>query len=96
MANKDNSQSINTERENAIVKHFRKHIGKRVFILMEAFPFMFIGEIKSVIDDMAVLFVETTSVPALEKKEWSVHIHAIDVFYIETKLGTKIPELKDE
>lgn len=63
--------------------------------MTQAFPFMFIGEIKDVINDIAILAVETTSVPALENKEWNVHIDAIEVFYIETGIGARIPKLKD-
>lgn len=95
MTNSSEYRTVNTVKDEAIVEYFRKNIGRRVFILMEAFPFMFIGKIKSIISDMAILDVETTSVPALEGKEWTVHLHSIDVFYIETKLGPKIPELKD-
>ena len=84
-----------TVREEAIVDHFSKNIGRRVFILTEAFPFMFIGKIKEILEDMVVLDVQTTSVPALEGKEWTVHIDSIDVFYIETGIGAKIPQLKD-
>ncbi|QUW23522.1 hypothetical protein JSQ81_08485 [Sporosarcina sp. Marseille-Q4063] len=89
------SKSINASKDEGIIEHFRKNIGRRVFILTEAFPFMFIGTIKSLTNDMALLAVETTSIPALEGKEWTLHIHSIDVFYIETGLGPKIPELKD-
>ncbi|MFS0577116.1 hypothetical protein AB1K83_15870 [Sporosarcina sp. 179-K 3D1 HS] len=95
MARKQGSKSSNDIKEEAIVHYFRKNIGRRVFILTEAFPFMFIGKIKSIVEDMVVLDVETTSVPALEKKEWMLHIHSIEVFYIETGIGAKIPHLKD-
>ena len=66
-----------------------------MFILTEAFPFMFIGKIKEILGDVVVLDVQTTSVPALEGKKWYVHIDSIDVFYIETGIGAKIPHLKD-
>jgi len=95
MTNTGESKSVNETKDEAIIEYFKANIGHRVFILTEAFPFMFIGEIKAVLADMVVLHVETTSVPILEGKEWSVHIHSMDVFYIETALGTKIPELKD-
>ncbi|QED46202.1 hypothetical protein [Cytobacillus dafuensis] len=88
-------KAINDIREEAIVTHFRKNKDKKVFILTESFPFMFIGKIKEVLDDTAVLDVQTTSVPALEGKEWILHIDAIEVFYIETGIGPKIPDLKD-
>ncbi|WP_252502094.1 hypothetical protein [Sporosarcina sp. Marseille-Q4943] len=95
MARIDGRKSFNDKKEEGIILSFRKNMGRRVFILTEAFPFMFIGKIKSIVEDMVVLDVETTSVPALEGKEWSVHIHSIEVFYIETGIGAKIPHLKD-
>ena len=95
MTNQNESRIINNTREVALVNHFSKNIGRRVFILTESFPFMFIGKIKEILGDIVVLDVQTTSVPALEGKEWYVHIDAIDVFYIETGIGTKIPHLKD-
>jgi len=86
---------INDIREEALILYFTRHIGRRVFILTEAFPFMFIGKIKGLIGDIVMLDVQTTSVPALEGKAWNIHIDSIDVFYIETGIGAKIPHLKD-
>lgn len=95
MSNQNEFRSINTIKDEGIVEYFGANIGRRVFILTEAYPFMFIGTLKAMNNDMAVLDVETTSVPALEGKEWSLHVHSIDVFYIETGIGPKIPDLKD-
>lgn len=95
MDNVSQMSIVNVVRDDAIVQHFRKNIGRKAFILIEAFPFMFIGIIKEVIEDMVVLDVLTTHVPALESKEWTVHIHSIEIFYIESDLGAKIPDLKD-
>lgn len=92
---KSEYKSINDIREEATVKYFRRNIGQKVFLLTEPFPFMFIGKIKDVVEDTAVLHVQTTSVPALEGKEWHLHVDAIQVFYIETGDGPKIPKLKD-
>ena len=95
MSSKNQSISVNELREEALVNYFNKNIGRRAFILTEAFPFMFIGKIKEILGDIVVLEVQTTSVPALEGKIWNVHIDSIDVFYIETGIGPKIPHLKD-
>lgn len=95
MINQNQAITVNDIREVALVNYFSKNIDRRVFILTESFPFMFIGKIKDVLGDIVVLDVQTTSVPALEKKEWYVHIDSIDVFYIETGIGAKIPQLKD-
>lgn len=95
MTNPINSRPVNDIREEALSNYFSQNIGRRVFILTESFPFMFIGKIKEILGDNVVLDVQTTSVPALEGKQWNVHIDAIDVFYIETGIGEKIPNLKD-
>lgn len=91
---KERLKMINERRHEAVTKHFKKNVNRRVFILTQAFPFMFIGKIKEVIEDIVVLDVETTSVAELEGKEWSIHIDSISVFYIETNIGPSIPELK--
>ena len=96
MNNYNGARPINDIREEALIQYFTKNIGRRVFILTEAFPFMFIGKIKGLMGDIVMLDVQTTSVPALEGKEWNVHIDSIDVFYIETGIGAKIPHLKDD
>ncbi|WP_025783607.1 hypothetical protein [Sporosarcina sp. D27] len=95
MAQQNDSQTINDVRQQALVEYFSKKVGRRVFILTESFPFMFIGKIINVVDDSIELFVQTTSVPALEGKTWFVHTDAIEVFYIETGVDAKIPDLKD-
>lgn len=87
---------VNVMRDGAIIEHFKQNIGRKIFILTEAFPFLYIGILKDVVDDMAILDVQTSHVPALEEKEWHVHIHSIDVFYIETGIGEKIPDLKND
>lgn len=87
--------SVNAIHDEAMIAAFRRGIGKRVFILTPSFPFMFVGKIKDVVEDMAVLDVETTSVAALEDSEWTVHIHNVEVFYIEKANGPKIPNLKE-
>ncbi|WP_213421508.1 hypothetical protein [Bhargavaea massiliensis] len=91
-----NMRMVNVRRDEAIVEHFKRNKGRKIFILTESFPFMYIGILKDVVDDMAVVDVLTSHVPALEGKEWHVHIHSIDVFYIETGLGEKIPDLKND
>lgn len=95
MDNQELTSLVNVVRDEAIVDHFRKNKQRKVFILTEGFPFLFIGMIKDVIEDMVLLDVLTTHVPALEKREWTVHIHSINVFYIETGIGAKIPDLKE-
>ena len=92
---RDSFQSINIIHDEALVDLFRVNIGRRVFMLMPNYPFIFIGKIEKVIDDMVLLDVETSQFPALEKVKWHIHIHNIEVFYIEKSTGPRIPRLKD-
>ena len=84
MNNFEDMDFTNMIRDDELVRHFRNNRKRKVFILTEAFPFMFIGKIKGVVEDMVVLDVQTTSIPALEDREWTIHVHSIEVFYIET------------
>lgn len=86
---------INEVRNQAITEHFREGIGQRVFILFPNFPFMFIGIIQDVVDDLLELFVETTQIAQLENRIWHIHIHNIEVFFIEREGGPQIPQLVD-
>ncbi|MEH7238321.1 hypothetical protein [Bacillus sp. JJ1562] len=92
---KESIPDINVMRDQAIVDHFEDGIGQRVLILSPAFPFLFIGTILDVIDDLVEIDVETTQVAQLEDRIWHIHIHNIEVFFIEREDGPQIPELKD-
>jgi hypothetical protein len=92
---KDPYHSINDIHDEALVELFTVNKGRRVFMLLPSYPFIFIGKIEEVADDMVALQVETTQFPALEKVKWHIHIHNIEVFYIEKSTGPRIPRLKD-
>ncbi|MFS0638523.1 hypothetical protein AB1K84_21725 [Mesobacillus foraminis] len=93
-----NSQSVDINRihDMALVDLFTENIGRRAFVLTPSYPFMFIGEIVDVMEDMVELCVETTHFSQLENRNWFLHIHNIEVFYIETPDGPCIPELRDD
>ncbi|ENH97176.1 hypothetical protein J416_07032 [Gracilibacillus halophilus YIM-C55.5] len=88
--------TINVLHDQALIEHFEEGIGRRVFILTPAFPFVFIGKIIDVIEDHVFIDVETTSISQLENRIWNIHIHQIQTFFIERDNGPSIPELKDE
>ncbi|MFJ7831029.1 hypothetical protein ACQKL6_17155 [Peribacillus sp. NPDC097197] len=88
-------QSINTIHDEALVNNFRDGIGLRALILTPSYPFMFIGEILDVVEDVAKICVEITQFSQLENRNWFVHIHNIEVFYIERPGKPRIPELDD-
>jgi hypothetical protein len=79
----------------AIIDHFIDGIGRRAFLLTPSYPFMFVGTIKDVVDDLLVLDVETTHYAQLENRLWHIHIHNIEVFFIERDGGPRIPDLSD-
>jgi hypothetical protein len=90
-----NYDSVNTMHDEELLKHFQDGIGHRVFVLSPSFPFMFIGEIISVVEDALEIFVETTHFAQLENRTWFIHIDNIEVFYIERPGEPRIPELND-
>lgn len=87
--------SVNTKLQEAVFQHFRDGIGRKVFCLTPGFPFLLIGVIREVIDDMVIINVETTHSATLEDREWILHIDSIEVFYIERDDGPTIPILKE-
>lgn len=90
-----NGIDINSLRDEAIIQHFRDGVGHRLFALIPNFPFMFIGTIVEVADDHVLVDVETTSQAVLENRIWHIHIHSIEVFFIEREDGPRIPELRE-
>ncbi|MDQ0218907.1 hypothetical protein ELQ35_10475 [Peribacillus cavernae] len=93
----DNSNNIdvNAIHDMALLDHFIDGIGQKVIILSPSFPFLFIGTIVDVVEDLIELDVETTHFSQLEDRTWFIHIHNIEVFYIERPGEPQIPELKD-
>ncbi|WP_246938571.1 hypothetical protein [Bacillus pinisoli] len=87
--------SINDIHDEALIEHFVNGIGRRAFLLTPAFPFLFIGTIKDVVEDLLVMDVETTHIAQLENREWHIHIDSIEVFFIERDNGPRIPNVSD-
>jgi len=90
-----NFPTINDIHDEALIQHFKDGVGRKVFVLIRSFPFVFIGKIIKVVEDHVLIDVETTIVSQLENREWYVHIHQIEVFFIERDDGPKIPQLRD-
>lgn len=86
---------VNEIHDQAIVQHFKDGINHKAFILSPSYPYIFIGSIKDVIGDTVEIEVETTHFAQLENRTWYVHIHNIEVFYIERNGAPKIPKLDD-
>lgn len=89
-----NFPTTNVIHDQALVEDFVNGIGKNIFILTPSYPFVFIGKLVDVIEDQAVVDVKVTSISELENRQWFIHIHTIEVYYIQQKGMPKIPELK--
>lgn len=86
---------VNEIHDRAIVEHFKNGINHRVFVLSPSYPYIFIGEIMAVLGDTVKIDVETTHFAQLENRPWYIHIHNIEVFYIERPEAPQIPKLDD-
>ena len=88
--------SNNEIHDEALILEFELGIGKNVFIMTPSYPFIMIGRIMDVIGDHVVVDVRVTTIGELENRVWSIHVHSIEVFYIEQKGLPRIPELNDD
>ncbi len=88
--------SINDIHDEALINEFIAGVGRNIFIMTPSFPFIFIGRIVAVVGDHVVVNVKVTTIGELENREWSLHIHQIEAFYIEQKGMPRIPELNDD
>lgn len=86
---------INVVHDQALIEEFINGIDKNVFIMTPSFPYIFIGKLVDVVEDHAVVDVKVTSISELEDRLWHVHIHQIEVFYIQRKGLPRIPQLKE-
>lgn len=89
-----NFPSVNDIHDEALIQEFQENIGVKVFILTPSYPFVFIGIIDEVVEDYVVINVETTTISELENRSWFLHIHQIEIFYIEQRGMPRIPELR--
>lgn len=89
------STAINEIHDQALIQTFENSIGKKVLILSPSFPFLFIGMIQDVQEDLVLLDVDTTQYQQLENRLWYVHLHQIEVFYIEEENSPAIPSLNE-
>jgi len=85
---------INAVREAVVAEEFNQNVGRRAFILIAPYPFLIIGEIKSVTSDYLVIKAEITNVAEFDDEVFRVHLDDIEVFYIE-KDGKRIPDIRD-
>ncbi|WP_234998402.1 hypothetical protein [Salirhabdus sp. Marseille-P4669] len=88
--------TTNDIHDEALIEHFRAGMGHKLLAITPSFPFFFIGKIRDVVEDHVVVDVETVPNQELENRRWYIHVHNIELFFIEREEGPKIPELNDE
>ncbi|MBM7580491.1 hypothetical protein [Jeotgalibacillus terrae] len=89
------TMTSNDRHEEGLIQFISGHAGAKMLALTSSFPYFFIGRIIHTVDDYVVLSVETTNVAELENREWHLHIHDIEVFYIERDGWPLIPNLRE-
>ena len=87
--------NVNDIHDTAILEHFRNGIGHKALVISPSYPYMFVGMIKELLGDTVMIAVETTHFAQLEDRTWYIHIHNIEVFYIERPGAPQIPKLED-
>ncbi|MFZ5828077.1 MAG: hypothetical protein ACOY94_27550 [Bacillota bacterium] len=78
----------------SLAEGFLEGVGRRAFFLIDAFPFMIIGEIVAVESDFVLVCIETTHVAELEGRVIRLHIDEIEAFFIEDGAHT-IPRIRE-
>jgi len=81
--NLNEGPDINAIRQTVVSDKFQRSVGKRVILLQESFPFLFIGKIKGVEGDFLELKVEITNINELDGERFRIHLDSVQVFFIE-------------
>lgn len=74
---------LNAIRRAVVCRTFKQNINRRVLLLQESFPFLFIGKIKAVEGDFLKLKVEVTNITEFDGEMFRIHLDTVQVFYIE-------------
>ena len=74
---------INAIRQAVVSQTFQDSVNRRVLLLQESYPFLFVGTIKGVEGDFLLLKVEYTNINELDGELFRIHLDKVHVFYIE-------------
>jgi hypothetical protein len=88
--------SNNDIHDEALINEFKAGVGLKILIMTPSYPFIFIGRIVEVVGDSVAVDVQVTTIGELENRVWFIHIHNIEVFYIEQRGLPRIPDLRDD
>ncbi|HZG83491.1 hypothetical protein [Paenibacillus sp.] len=77
------SADITAVRNAVVSRVFQESIGKRVILLQESFPFLFVGEIFAVEADFMLLKTEFTNIAEFDGELFRIHLDTVHVFFIE-------------
>lgn len=74
---------VNAVRQAVVSQKFQRSVNRRVLLLQESFPFLFVGTIKAVEGDFLLLKVDYTNINEFDGEMFRIHLDAVHVFYIE-------------
>lgn len=86
-------REIHDLREEKLIAEFERNIGRRIFLLLEVFPFLVIGRISDVNSGFISVDVETSHVPIIENNHIYINILDISAFHIDKPGQPKTPRI---
>ncbi|MFC0562083.1 hypothetical protein [Halalkalibacter alkalisediminis] len=81
--------SSGSVRQKVIIDTLSRSTGQKVFLLIQAYPFVIIGSIVTVMHDFLLINIEANSISEIQNGTVHVKIEDIEAFYIE-EAGPKI------
>lgn len=93
MVQRSYTVDINDVRQEALIAEFTASIGSRVLVLVESYPFFYVGRTVEVQSDTIAIQVELCNVPEFDNVTLRTHIDNIQVYFVETP-ENPIPEIR--
>lgn len=93
MVQRADNRNINDLRQEALIAEFTASIGGRILVIIESYPFFYVGRIVELESDTISIQVEICNVPELDGITLRTHIDNIQVYFVETP-ENPIPEIR--
>lgn len=89
----NDDRNINDIRQQSLIIDFEGSIGQRILVLIESYPFFYVGRLTKVESDTIFIHVEFGNVPELDNVTLGTHVDNIQVYFVETP-QFPIPDLR--
>ncbi|KQY94659.1 hypothetical protein ASD24_03690 [Paenibacillus sp. Root52] len=93
MLQREEARNINDLRQEALIAELTSAIGSRILVIIESYPFFYVGRILEVEADTISIQVEICNVPEFDNTSLRTHIDNIQVYFVETP-ENPIPEIR--